>query len=216
MMRKNKLAAAVVMSVLACSACQSVWADETYTDASTIDSAGTYNFKAGSTTKQLLAYWCNNSNNTDITINIENNGTLQVQKKGQWILDFNCGDDHPISSNGQGNIIVNGSLDLTVDCDNEGYRSDPKAINLFNNNDQLNINGDVKVKIDNVKTYSPTYWADGIRVYSGSTKISGNLTVDGINAASTAASGIYGEATGVYSTTIGDRTGVNVGALLAI
>lgn len=77
-LRKSKLTLAVAMSLLACSACQSVWADETYTDASTIDSAGTYNFKAGSTTKQLLDYLCNNSNNTDITINIENNGTLQV------------------------------------------------------------------------------------------------------------------------------------------
>ena len=209
MMRKNKLAAAVVMSVLACSVCQGVWADEVYVDASTIDSAGTYNFKAGSTTKQLIDYWCHDANNTNITINIENNGTLQVQKKGQWILDFNCGDDHPISSNGQGNIIINGNLDLTVDCDNSGYRNDPKAINLFNNNDKLKINGYVKINMDNIKTTAQNYWAEGIRIYTGSAEISGNISIDSINAASTAANGQYGAVTGIYGTTTGDRAGAN-------
>lgn len=208
---KNKLAAAVVLSLLACSTCQSVWADEVYVDAKTIDSAGTYNVKAGNFDDKLINIQGDDTSSNTVTLNIEKNGSLTISRKGSAaIIDIYSGDDTPLLDNKPNDITINGNLNLVVDCDNKDNCSDARAINLLNNNDQFTINGDVSIKVDNLKTSYDEYSADGIRVYSGSATIIGNLIVDGINAASTDSYGQHGAVTGVYSTTIGDREGAYV------
>ncbi len=176
-----------------------------YRNAETITDEGTYNFKAGEYNDRLVYFESNNfSNNKNITVNIEKNDTLTINRTGQGALIDVCnGDDRPDKSRVNGNITINGNLQLNMDCENEGFRNDVRAINLLNNNDNFEVNGNTKIHIINVKTTAPTYYVEGVRAFSGTMKYNGNFTIDKIDAGNIGANGTHGEVFGVYSTTTG-------------
>lgn len=60
--------------------------------------------------------------------------------------------------------------------------NDTRAINLLNNNDSFEINGDTKIQINNVKTTDYTYYVEGIRAFSGMMKYNDKFTIDKIDA----------------------------------
>lgn len=155
---------------------------------------------------QLIDLYC--STNTDITLNVENKGTLTIEKTGQWaVIDIYDGDDKPDISGSTSHVTIHGNLDLFMDCENKSSRNDARAINLLNNNDHLEIDGNTRIKIDNINenmSYGK-YWADGIRAFSGTIKANGDFFVDGVNAKSDRDNHVYGASTGVYSTTSGER-----------
>ncbi len=181
--------------------------DVTYSDAKTITDEGTYNFKAGEYNDQLIDFCGYNfSNNNNITVNIEKNDTLTINRTGQWpLIDVYNGDDTPDTNSAKGNITINGNLQLNMDCENKESRNDARAINLLNNSDDFKINGNTKIHIVNVKTTAPTYYVDGVRAFSGNMKYNGNFTIDKIDAGNVGANGTYGYVSGVYSTTRGNR-----------
>lgn len=185
--------------------------DVTYTDAKTITKEGIYNFKAGEYNDQLIDFGSYNfSDNKDITVNIENNNTLKINRTGQWaLIDVYNGADTPDGSSAKGNITINGNLQLNMDCENKETRNDARAINLLNNNDEFEINGNTNIEINNVKTQYKGLWVDGIRAFSGTMKYNGNFTIDKINASNVNAQDSYSAVTGVYSTTIGTRMSTN-------
>ena len=71
-----------------------------YRNAETITDEGTYNFKAGEYNDRLVYFESNNfSNNKNITVNIEKNDTLTINRTGQGALIDVCnGDDRPDKS----------------------------------------------------------------------------------------------------------------------
>lgn len=190
----------------------SALADETYVDAHRISDNGTYNLKAGTYGDKLIIVQTDDlKRGADITINIENNGTLDITRDNSGcIMDISDGISTPKAGR-ECNININGNINISMPTVTQNGSNDSRPVSLLNGGDTLNVNGSLGIKnfVADYANNSGSTWYEGIRAYTGLINIKKNFSIENmqidVNHATT--DGDYPEAfiTGVYSTSVGDR-----------
>ena len=189
----------------------SALAADTYVNASKITNSGTYNFKAGTYNDKLVQIQTDTmgiGTAADVTINIENNGTLDITRNNSGsIIDISDGISTPKAGK-ESSLTINGNLNISMPTANS---DDSRPVSLLNGGDTLTINGNLGIKefIADYKDNGYSAFYDGIRAYTGLLDVKKKFSIENmqITVNHKTADGDYPDAyvTGVYSTSVGER-----------
>ena len=174
----------------------SVWAEAP----KCVNKQGNYTFDGGTLNDQLVDLYARQVSGS-ATINIEDNGTINVINDSSWAaIDIYNGEDTPYESDAPITVTINGNVAISQTCETNTI---VQAVNLLAGNSLLTMNGNLTInEINQNYDTDVSVWLDVIQSYGGNVVLNGDTVIKKIGV-KTSTSG-HVEAVAIYA--IGDAS----------